>query len=377
MKMSGKIPLSLKGRERSTLPPLAQTTLDALASRNAHEKDSHVEFVEEGHKYFIDGQRTQISCTESVKMYFPEFDKERAAFFKMRGKAYAEGSCPEAGMTKKEIIAYWSNNSGNEEGTELHAIIEFLINARSIGNEDEFDLEESTVTSEVAKFDMFWNELCTPSTNIKNPLIPFRTEWLVYHEMLAGSIDALFESNGPMPKLPNINRCYGDEQPERFIEGERRFHLLDWKRSKAIKIKSGGGKKDISFIPDTEIPNCNFFHYTLQLNIYRILVESYGYKVATMMLVVMHPNTEGYRCYTVPFMEWEARYIINNALDKKRGIANGENVTDTNSKDVSSFKNVPNKMQTAAKGRPLTVTAKPSKPRRGIEIPQTGWTSAC
>ena len=41
------------------------------------------------------------------------------------------------------------------------------------------------------------------------------------------------------------------------------------------------------------LPDCNFYHYSLQLNTYKALLEkNYGVKVKGMYLVCLHPNNE-------------------------------------------------------------------------------------
>jgi hypothetical protein len=56
------------------------------------------------------------------------------------------------------------------------------------------------------------------------------------------------------------------------------------------------------------MPDTNFWHYSLQLNVYkRILEVKYGKKVTALFLVCLHPNS-GYDTYdriSVPILEKE------------------------------------------------------------------------
>ena len=99
-------------------------------------------------------------------------------------------------------------------------------------------------------------------------LIPYRTEWLIYNEdlKLAGSIDMVYEN------------------PDGTLK------IYDWKRCKEIlktnKYDKYGLLECISHLPDTK-----FWHYSLQLNMYKaILEEKYGKKVTDLYLVKLHPN---------------------------------------------------------------------------------------
>ena len=67
------------------------------------------------------------------------------------------------------------------------------------------------------------------------------------------------------------------------------IEIYDWKRSKGIS-KNGYGKhattQCIKHLPDS-----NFYHYSLQLNTYKALLEkNYGKKIKGMYLVCLHPN---------------------------------------------------------------------------------------
>ena len=56
------------------------------------------------------------------------------------------------------------------------------------------------------------------------------------------------------------------------------------------------------------LPDSNFWHYSLQLNIYRgILERKYGKKISGLYLVCLHPNNM-YKTYDripVPFLDKE------------------------------------------------------------------------
>ena len=100
----------------------------------------------------------------------------------------------------------------------------------------------------------------------------YRTEWRIYSKVykLAGSIDMVYID----PKDPS------------------KIIIADWKRCKEIKYDN---KWEKGLKPISDIPNCNYWHYTLQLNIYRMMLEKYYEKsVSEMFLVVIHPDNEKY-----------------------------------------------------------------------------------
>lgn len=57
-----------------------------------------------------------------------------------------------------------------------------------------------------------------------------------------------------------------------------------------------------------DLPDCNFWHYSLQLNVYRkILREKYDINITKLCLVVLHPNnsSQSYDVVELPFMDDE------------------------------------------------------------------------
>ena len=160
------------------------------------------------------------------------------------------------GKSAQQIKNEWDQNKNEaaSAGTKMHYDIECFYNNtyKDTNNSIEFDY-----------FNNFQND-------IGSSLTPYRTEWMVYHEeyKLAGSIDMIFEN------------------PDGTLQ------IYDWKRCKEIKKINAWNKSaitpEIDFIPDT-----NYWHYCLQLNTYKKLIEEkYDKKVTDMYLVCLHPNNK-------------------------------------------------------------------------------------
>ena len=66
------------------------------------------------------------------------------------------------------------------------------------------------------------------------------------------------------------------------------------------------------------MPDTNFWHYALQLNLYKtILEEQYNKKVTDLYLVCMHPDniTMTYDRIQVPILKVEISQLLNWVLD--------------------------------------------------------------
>jgi hypothetical protein len=92
-----------------------------------------------------------------------------------------------------------------------------------------------------------------------------------------------------------------------FENTDGTIQIYDWKRCREIVYDTPFGKSAItpciSHLPDT-----NFWHYALQLNTYKYILENkYGKKVTGLYLVCMHPDNsnKSYQHIEVPFLEKE------------------------------------------------------------------------
>ena len=78
------------------------------------------------------------------------------------------------------------------------------------------------------------------------------------------------------------------------------YHLIDWKTSKKIETSAFGGKVGIKPATNT-IPDCNFYHYSLQLSLYRYLLEEY-YGLSIKSQFIAHLKEDYARGIEVPYM---------------------------------------------------------------------------
>jgi ATP-dependent exoDNAse (exonuclease V) beta subunit len=223
-----------------------------LANLNPHERDSHILFDEGPHVYTIDGDSDFMSVTTWNHSHFPHFDADKIITNMMNSKKWSQSKY--YGQTRQEIKAGWNKNGqeASKAGTKMHYDIECFY------NEEDVEVEEDCV--EWKYFEKFEEE-------IGQNLEPYRTEWMIWDKELkfAGSIDMIFRN------------------PDGTLL------IYDWKRCKNIKKENrwqGATTDCISHLPDT-----NYWHYSLQLNTYKYLLEkNYGEKVVGMYLVCLHPN---------------------------------------------------------------------------------------
>lgn len=290
-----------------------------LAKLNPHPRDQFINFQEEGHIYTIYkptlpadnannpdnlevDDRKYTSVTTLIHSLFPPFETDKI-IEKMisssrwkQNKYYAltEG----AGMTREdtinEIKRLWEVNRDEaaKAGTAMHYEIECFYNSLSLFEKNRtknIEEEERCALPRQCEFQYFlrFNDFFTEHFP---QMKPYRTEWMVFDEelLLAGSVDMTYRN---------------EETGELWI--------YDWKRCRDIKKANpfqSAIVDCISYLPDT-----NFWHYTLQLNIYKYILETkYGMSVSQLFLVVLHPENKNhsFQRIQVPILKKEMADLI-------------------------------------------------------------------
>ena len=240
-----------------------------LNDQNSHERDKRIIFDAEPHHYYVDGIKIPCSVTTLLHKYF-YFDKDKIAQnCHLSGKKNPDSKYHN--MSKKQILQAWEENGRNAslKGTQLHNEIENYYNTN--------DLPKNKMSIEFIYFTNF----CIDYPD----LIPYRTEWIVFHEeaQLAGSIDMVFKNK------------------------DGTVSIYDWKCIKEMK-KTAYEKANA---PLHIFPNSNYYQYSLQLNIYKYILETkYNKKVKDMNLVVLHDSNDNYELYPVDDLQIYVKRIL-------------------------------------------------------------------
>ncbi len=241
-----------------------------LEKLNSHRRDSRILFDEKTHTYYIDNKPYDISVTSFVHKFFKIFNDDDVI-----SKNYHNWQVNKHpiyfGLQPEEIKKLWEDNRKNaaDLGSILHRDIEFFYNDISVKN-----------TSE--EFNFFLNF----HKRVIKKMRPFRTEWRIFDEehKIAGSIDMI------------------------YLDLDHSLVLCDWKRSKKIsrENKFQSGNPPLNHLADT-----NYWHYSLQLNIYKYIIEkNYSFKISNLILVFLHPKQSNYILIKVPDLIKEVKKML-------------------------------------------------------------------
>lgn len=244
-------------------------TPNYLAITNAHPRDKFIEFDEGPHIYTVHGEKGYTSVTTFNHSHFSNFNPDAIIDSMIKKGRLNNPNDLYYNMTRDSIKKLWTDkgNTASTAGTKMHFDIECYYNYMEVEND----------SKEFEYFLKFDDEF----SNLK----PYRTEWMVYYEelKLSGSIDMVFEN------------------PDGTLQ------IYDWKRCEEIPYESFGNKTAITDCIK-HIPDSKFWHYALQLNTYKAILEKKYNKIVTdLFLVRLHPDNP-YKTYDripVPIMTKE------------------------------------------------------------------------
>lgn len=276
------------------------TLNNVLCIRNAHPRDKHIKFFEEDHKYIIDlePEVKYTSVTTWIHEHFEKFEADKIIKKMMSGSRWKEGH-KYWGMTPEQITSQWNSNRDavSGAGTDLHFEIECFNNDTRFTSYTNKELAENYMSENGLKLfekPLEWQYFIN-FVKDHPELKPYRTEWTVFNEdvKISGSIDMVYEN------------------PDGTLS------IYDWKRSKNITRINQFNKfalaRSICHIPDS-----NFWHYALQLNTYKYILESkYNKIVKELYLVRLHPEAEekNYELIELPILTTEINDLLQDRIN--------------------------------------------------------------
>lgn len=256
-----------------------------LSHINRHPRDEHITFIEKTHKYYVNGLcEGNISCTGFIHEFFGHFDG-KAILTKMRRNPNKWAQSKYFGKTDEEIMKEWSDSGkvASEAGTAMHLAIEQFLH----GSSEQIN-PKILNTTEWQYFLKFWDDC-------GKDLEPYRSEWEVFTDSLTKSEERKIKLCG------SIDMVFRRKSDNKFV-------IYDWKRSKEIKSDNpfGSGLSPLEHLPDT-----NYWHYTMQLNVYKWILEKYyNIEVGDLYIVILHPDNTSYKKMRLNIMNDEVEDMI-------------------------------------------------------------------
>ncbi|MBA3533760.1 MAG: PD-(D/E)XK nuclease family protein [Ardenticatenales bacterium] len=192
-----------------------------------------IAYDEASHTYTLNGQAL-TSVGRMIDYVKQPFD----------APTIAARTAAKTGQTVEEVLAMWETKrvAAQQRGERVHRYIERVLRGQQDAADSDTFLALNDKLPEEHAFDSFWEQ-----TGSKLQVL--KTEWIVGDAELgvAGRLDSLFSS-------PATNRD----------------HVWDWKTGSRFNTSN---RWQILLPPFDDLDDCEFNCYSLQLSLYRLIVE--------------------------------------------------------------------------------------------------------
>lgn len=228
-------------------------------------KFNGIKYIDSTHQYHYDGV-PQTSVTTFIGNFKPKFDSEKEA----------EKYAAKRGLIYEDVLESWeyTRNYASIKGKSLHSFVEnWYYNRIFEYNEDDLTTQfgESMVKN-IEKMIRLFKQFYADS---KDVLVPIRSELIVGDKdfNISGTVDQLF-----------YNKKYNELQ------------IFDWKTNKAIEFSNAYGNRFDR--PISHLDVCEFNTYSLQLSIYKYIIEkNTNLKIGNTYIVWFNELNEEYKIF--------------------------------------------------------------------------------
>jgi len=229
-----------------------------------------ITFEEKRHRYTDDAGVIYRSCTKVIHELFPPFDADKIAVF----------SAKKRGITVEEIKAEWkeAGRVACDLGTRMHKYAEDYLKGIPSTITPKNEKEENIIKS----FNVFAPKFLDNYDVIETEKIIFSPAY-----RLAGTVDLI---------------------AKRKKDGT--IWVMDWKTNKEIVMETLYNSYGYLFL--SHIHDTNYWHYALQLNIYRTLLHHEGYyDMNSSNMSLFHLTPEKVTGMVAPCLDMEIQGIYN------------------------------------------------------------------
>jgi len=243
-------------------------------SKQKNPKGIEITFIEDSHKYFsiIDGQEIDYtSGTTFVNSFFPKFDPTGEITQRV---ALREGVSPEV------ITRRWKEKGrkSSEFGTKIHETIEDVLRGNMLRNKPNDEKERNTMKKAVVL-----------GKKLLERLDIIGIEQIVFDSdiRIAGTMDLFGRS-----------------------KKDGKLWILDHKTNESIDTFNKYNK--FALRPIQHVADTNYFHYTLQLNLYENILKRAEYvsKDEPIEKALLHITESAVKTYQLPRAQKEIEAMI-------------------------------------------------------------------
>lgn len=241
-----------------------------LIKHSKHPSGKTIIFEEASHLYSIKEQPdiNFTSGTTFLHHFTPEFDRESISL------KYAKKNK----LNQSDVLQQWEDKAktSRENGTAVHSFLEDMFYGKTVM----FSKNEKVRSMQKIGIQLF--------SELNSKYSMYESEKIVadIDNKIAGMIDLICKKN------------------DKII-------IMDYKTNESIKYDN---KFQIMKFPLQKLQDCNFNHYTLQMNIYQNIMISQGYfpRDAEYERYILHITPEKFNIIECPDKQQEVELMFNH-----------------------------------------------------------------
>ena len=236
-------------------------------------EDIKFEFDPVAHRYTYEGEPF-ISVTRFIQQFHKPFEQDY----------WSKVKAEQAGVPQDWILAEWKklNDYANEVGTDTHQWIEDYFNQIWKPLPNNLD-----VIHRINKFNKIYAKQLFKLEPLKFEVRVFSPKWKI-----AGMIDSLFVYRG-------------------------KIYILDWKTNKDfIDDNHQKGTYEKLLAPFQDYYKNHLNEYSIQLSMYALILEEWGFQVGGAYIVHIGPGDEEAELYKVVDMRDNLKLFLNGSIQE-------------------------------------------------------------
>jgi ATP-dependent exoDNAse (exonuclease V) beta subunit len=253
-------------------------SLDIITELSVFNK---IKYFDDTHEYYI-GDQKYISATKFIGTFKPYFDSDRIA------ERYAN----KHGLLKEDVLKEWDfkRDFSTHKGKKFHDFAENYLNNKIFPYDNQDIIERFGQDDIRPVFEKLKGMFVDFYHSSRVNLIPIKNEVVVGDEELGvcGMIDQLY-----------------------YNKKANELQIWDWKTNKAINRVSE--YKNKMKAPIAHLDECEFNTYSLQLNLYKLIIErNTGLKVGDLYFVWFFEGNDTYQVFKCADMQKELQDMFKH-----------------------------------------------------------------
>ena len=257
-----------------------------------NEAFSDIQFFEKEHKYTLSGEPAKTSVSGAIKKYEKGFDSS----------GIAANVAKKNGKTVNEVLKEWDykRDYSCHKGSEFHLFVENFLERRKISLDREafasFLDNNNPVEDHQEAMNKYYADMALLISNFMN----FYNWWKEGYILLKSEFVMGDKESRLCGTLDNLS----------YNKKTKKLAIFDYKTNKEIKTINPWGEKMLT--PFTHLYNCELTKYSLQISLYKLILERNTPFKVDEGYVVWVAGQKDYELIPTLDLADEAKYILEN-----------------------------------------------------------------